>query len=291
MRGEGKKSGILRKVILEELAAYKGPMSSRQLFYRCVSRGVVQNDKRGCAAVLRRVLIMRRDGSIDYTRIVDRNRRKHHLRGWDSLQDIIESTGQQYRRDLWIDQEVVPMIACEKAALEGIFAKIVDQYGASLWILRGFASESFAWEWAEEIKGLVEEGHKVEITYFGDYDPSGLAIGDDARDKLAGFGAEFTWQRAGLLREDLEKFSLVAVPVKKTDSRAKAFLSRFGDRGAELDALHPAELERRIRDSIVNHLDVETWNAGRTIEKRERESLALVVKNWDVALRAVGGAP
>jgi hypothetical protein len=289
-RGESRKTLALRKVILEELDAYAGPMSSRQLFYRCVSRGAVANDKRSCNAVLRRILLMRRDGSIPYDRIVDRTRRKYHQQGWDSLREAIEMTGAAYRRDLWDDQDIVAMVGCEKAALEGVFSRIVDEYGASLWTLRGYASESFAWEWAEDIRKLNKAGQNVAITYFGDFDPSGMSIEASTRDKLAGFGADFTWQRGGLLPEDMDGFELVPVPIKPTDTRAKAFLSTFGGDGAELDALPPKELERRIRLAIEQHVDGDRWQAGRLTEQRERESLDLVARNWDAALAAVQGA-
>jgi hypothetical protein len=290
MRGEGRKTLALRQVILEELAAYDGAMSSRQVFYRCVSRGAVQNNKAGTRAVLRMVLNMRRDGSIPYSRIVDRTRRKHHTEGWDGLQEVIESAGNVYRRDLWADQDTVVMIACEKAALEGIFSTIVDEYGASLWTLRGFGSESFEYEWAEEIKELNRNGQSVAITYFGDFDPSGLMIEETTRRKLEEFRADFEWERGGLLASDFEDFDLVRIPVKRTDSRAKGFLSQFGDSGAELDALSPAELEERIQAAITKHINMKTWLAGRRTEALERQSLDLVVKHWGVAVRAAEAA-
>ena len=183
------------------------------------------------------------------------------------------------------------MIACEKAALEGIFAGVVDEFGASLWTLRGFNSESFDFEWSEAIQEITSTGRHVEIAYFGDFDPSGLEIERSSRRKLEGFGARFGWRRAGLLLEDFEAFDLARIPVKRhTDTRAKAFLSKFGDCAAELDALPPAELEHRIRSEIEALIDGARWQRVRQAEQAEREALRLVADNWDVALGAVGGA-
>jgi hypothetical protein len=188
------------------------------------------------------------------------------------------------------------MIACEKAALEGIFSQVVDKYGASLWTLRGFNSESFEYEWAEEIRELNDAGKKVVIYYFGDFDPSGLSIEATSKRKLEAWGAKFTWVRAGLLLEDFDRFNLIRIPVKRStpekkgDSRAEPFLSKFGDQAAELDALKPAELERRIRESIENHIDRDRWTRMVGVEKAEKESLNVVVRNWGVAVKAARGA-
>lgn len=289
VRGEGKDTIALRQVIADVLAGFDGPMSGRQIFYQCVSLGAVENNAKGRGQVLRLILKMRRDGSIAYSRIVDRTRAKHHRAGWDNVSEALDGWRQYYRRDLWQDQKTIPMIACEKAALEGIFSQVVDEYGASLWTLRGFNSESFEYEWAEEVRELNAAGKNVIIYYFGDFDPSGLSIEETSRRKLEAWGAKFTWVRAGLLLEDFDRFNLIRIPVKAGDSRAKAFLSKF-DRAAELDALKPAELERRIRESIENHIDRERWNRMVSVEKAEKESLDLVIGNWGVAVEAARGA-
>jgi hypothetical protein len=286
VRGEGRRTLELRTAILAMLPELPAAVSSRQVFYQCVSRGVIENNAKSCRAVLRLLVKMRRDCSIPYSRIVDRTRRKHHEQGWDGVTEIMEAVAGQYRRDLWSDQPVIPMIACEKQALEGIFSKIVDEYGASLWTIRGFNSESFEFEWSEEIRNLTVGGKRVAIAYFGDFDPSGLAIEENSRRKLTGFGAVFSWRRGGLSQEDFDALDLVRVPVKRTDTRAKSFLTQFGDCAAELDALHPAELERRIRVAIEEHIDTAKWDRLRAVELVERDSLHVVTRNWDTAVQA-----
>ena len=277
-RGKGQKTAALETAILSALDAFDGPMSSRQVFYQVVSAGAVENNPRECARVLRSVLALRRDGRVPYRRIVDRTRTKHHRPGWDGAADLLEDAAAQYRRNAWADQATVPMIACEKQALEGVFSEAVDTFGVSLWTLRGFASESFAYEWAEEIRALTATGARVVVSYFGDFDPSGLAIEADARARLAGFGAIFDWTRAGLLETDFDAFDLVRLAVKKTDKRAKGFLSKFAH-GAELDALPPAELRRRTEVEIKKHIDVERWEAMRRTEALERETLDGIVRS------------
>jgi hypothetical protein len=289
-RGIGLKTHALRLTIIDIVDSFDGVMSARQVFYQCVSRGAVENNKRGCAQVQRQVLSMRREQLIDYGKIVDRTRSKIQRAAWEGVEQILDSVAGQYRRDLWNSQDTVVMVACEKQALEGVFEIAVEPYGASLWVTRGYSSESFAYEWAEDIKRISDRGKDVVIAYFGDHDPSGLGLENDARTRLLGFGAEFEWERWGLLHDDFDAFHLVNVPIKKTDPRAKAYLSRFGDRAAELDALPPDVLTRRIEKAIRRHIDPEPWNELHRQSELERQSLAMIAHNWDAALGAVNGS-
>lgn len=288
-RGRGRLTVELADAALKVFAGFGGSMSTRQVFYQLVSGGAIDNSQRDYERVQRLLVHMRRDGAIPYDRIVDRTRGKHQRPGWDGVEDVMVSVAEQYRRNLWVGQETVVMVACEKQALEGIFAEVVDRYGASLWTLRGYPSESFAYEWAREISKLNQQGSDVAIAYFGDHDPSGLGIESDTQDKLRRHHADFTWERFGLLEADFDRFGLVNVPVKPTDSRSRRYVGLHGDRAAELDALRPDELRSRIERAIVAHIDSGAWEALERAESVERDSLRLVTDNWNRALEAVGG--
>lgn len=264
-------------------------MSTRQVYYQCVSRGILANCEASYDKVQRILVELRRDGDIEYDRIVDRRRTKYQLAGWDSAEDIIKACGNQFRRDVWSSQPTVVMIACEKVALEGIFAEAVDEYGASLWTFQGYISESFAFEWATEIRALTDRGRKVAIYYFGDHDPSGLDIERDAIGKLLRHGAVFVWGRKGLLFGDLDRFNLINVPVKAGDTKSKKYLEAHGDRAAELDALPPDELKRRIVECIEKHLDASELRLVQRDEELQRETLALVASRWDAAVAGAKG--
>ncbi|MBX3197261.1 MAG: hypothetical protein KF850_34430 [Labilithrix sp.] len=285
-RGPRRATTALMGHVLDVLDAFPVKMSTRQLYYQLVSRGAVENTPRSYERVQRLLVQMRRDGDVPYERIVDRTRTKHQRPGWDGVADIMQTVQTQYRRDLWADQRTVVMIACEKQALEGVLSDVVDDYGAPLWILRGFNSESFAFEWATDILDHVRAGKQVVVAFFGDMDPSGLAIERDAKAKLERHGAHIQWERHGLLLADFERFELVNVPVKRTDSRAARYLDTFGDRAAELDALPPDELHRRVKSVIETYLDDGAWHRLRQAEEAERESLSLVTKHWPAAASA-----
>jgi hypothetical protein len=288
-RGRGKTTKLLVEAIVGVFDTFDGPMSTRQTFYQLVSAGDIQNSSEAYGRVQRLLVDLRRDGTIPYERVVDRTRGKHQRAGWDGVEDLMNDASSQFRRNLWKAQPTVAMVACEKQALEGIFSEVVDRFGASLWTLRGYPSEGFAYEWSTDIQRLMSDGHDVAIAYFGDHDPSGLSIERDCKAKLARHGAEFTWSRRGLLPEDFDRFSLVNVSVKKADTRTRAYVEEYGDRAAELDALRPDELRQRIEAAIRENIDPSAWERVERTERAERESLRLVTENWSRALEAARG--
>ncbi|MBI2393179.1 MAG: hypothetical protein HYV09_26575 [Deltaproteobacteria bacterium] len=292
-RGLGRRTHELRDAIVRVLDGFDGSMSTRQVFYQVVSIGAIENSPANYDRVQRAIVAMRRDGTIPYARIVDRTRRKYQRAAWDSAEEAVGALHSQYRRDLWADQPTVVHVACEKQALEGIFAAACDEYGASLWILRGFISEGFVWEWAEDIRALNAAGKRVVIAFFGDFDPSGLDLERDLLDRLDGFGAEFECFRWGIHREDIDEYGIPSVGVKATDSRTKRFVAEHGTVTAELDALPPAVLRKRVKDAIVDEIDPTAWNRLVEITNIERESMAHVARNWNsiVAMARPGGEP
>lgn len=283
------KTQALADVIVEIVDTFEQSMSTRQVYYQCVSRGAVENCDAAYNKVQRLVVELRRDGLIGYDRIVDRRRIKHQRAGWDGAEQIIDASARQFRRDIWTAMDTVVMVGLEKVALEGVFAEAVDEYGASLWTLQGYGSESFLFEWAEEIKEQTDDGKNVVVYYFGDHDPSGLDIERDAIAKLEAHGAVFKWGRAGLLWSDFDTFDLVNVPVKTGDTKARKYVATYGNRAAELDALRPDVLQKRITDCLVQHIDRDAYQRVLRDEQLQRDTLQLVAKNWNAAVAGARG--
>ena len=51
------------------------------------------------------------------------------------------------------------------------------------------------------------------------------------------------------------------------------YVRRYGEVAVELDALDPATLTAEIKTALERHLDVETMDAEREVEVRERDGL------------------
>lgn len=270
----------IRDALLDVFKEFPGVMSTRQAFYRLVSTTVVPNTHAQYERVQRVLVHMRECGELPFNRVVDRTRAKHQRAGWSGVEQLLKSAALSYRRNAWSDQSDAVMVAVEKQALEGVFAEEVDRYGASLWVCRGFPSVAFLYDWASDIRALSDDGKRVHLYYFGDHDPSGLDIERSIRDGLSKHGAKFEFTRRGLLFDDIASFNIPPLPVKHTDQRARAYIERHGDVGAELDALPPDELRRRIGACVEAHIDRERWRRMRQVEVEERRSLCRIAGRW-----------
>jgi hypothetical protein len=90
--------------ILEEYTAKGFTLTLRQLFYRFVTRGLIENSIAEYGRLGRTVADARRAELIDWERIEDRTRDLETFSCWDNPADIVRGAAQQYREDLWLEQ-------------------------------------------------------------------------------------------------------------------------------------------------------------------------------------------
>jgi len=280
-RGYYKKSLPIIAAIKNVLDSVDGAISTRQMYYQLLSVGVIQPTSSGYHKVQRLLVQLRRDGIVNPNRICDRTRNKHQRPSWNGLHDILDTCKIQYRRDYWSDQDVALFISVEKQALEGIFAEVCDDYGVGLFVLRGYPSYTLLYDWAGEIIELSGMGKKVKIYYFGDFDATGVHIDESVTSQLFEFRAKFTFERVGILPGDIEKFNLMTLPVKRSDTRAKRFIGKYGTKCVELDALPPNELKQRIQKVIIKNIDLQRWERIEEIEKQEQITLENFIDGLD----------
>ena len=68
--------------------------------------------------------------------------------------------------------------------------------------------------------------------------------------------------------------------MKRSNPRAAEFIRLYGNDCAEVDALPPTELRRRVQAAIESHIDQDRWQRLLTVEELERNSVAESVNNW-----------
>jgi hypothetical protein len=275
------------------------PMSVRQVFYQCVVRQLVANDKSAYVKIRRLLDLLRDSGDVDEEAIVDRSRSVREATTWTDADEFIEADPGSYRKDLWVMQPVRVEIWLEKDALVGVIEPVTRKLGVLLLPARGFASRSALYQASERINA----SEKLTIIYYlGDHDPSGLDMDRDLQHRLEKFGVTFskpemiegpqaTFDRLGILPEDIIEFNLPPQRVKsnaeakkqgkkKGDPRATAFMKKYGADTVELDALPPDELRRRIKQAIKSHIKDAAWDRAQATEAAERESIAAYVAGW-----------
>jgi hypothetical protein len=174
-----------------------------------------------------------------------------------------------YRRDLWIDQEVHVEVWSEKDAIRGVVYPVTAEYDVPLLISRGFGSETFLYDTAEEIN---DEGRPGVIYQLGDHDPSGVAAWDDIQRKLRYFvedDIELVFERIAVTTEQIIHMDLPTRPTKQSDTRA----AKFEGESVEVDAIPSSALRDLVREAIEQWIDPEALQLTRVAEESERQVL------------------
>lgn len=248
------------------------PMTIRQLFYRVVSAGgLPSTDKKHYTRLMRLMVTVREEGQIPRSWIVDHLRQTLKPSSWSGLADFGDSIRDCYRKDFWASMPYHVEVFVEKDAIAGTIQPVTDEYDIRLRVCRGYSSVSFA----GEIADLWSEVTKpIKAYYLGDFDPSGFDIERDLKAKLKRYsGCSFDWSRLGVGASDFDEFKLLPLAVKHTDRRARAFMAEHGGRCAEIDAIPPTELRRRVDKAIQTWIDNEKWDRLRMIEKLEKAAI------------------
>lgn len=263
------------------------PVSLRGVYYRVVSRGAVEKTENGYRRVGRRLLELRRSGRIPYDRITDGTRWVIKPRTYNDHEDALNETAALYRRALWRSQPAAVHVFVEKDAISGVVSAITREWDVPLGVLRGYCSETFAYDMAEAIRST----HKTTYVYqLGDHDPSGVGAWDDFTRKVSAFLGGVTehdeignvhtvvhFERLAVTPDQIRSWELPTRPTKAKDTRSKTFTGE----SVEVDAIPAPTLRSLVEDAIVQHIDPAALERTRVYERSERELLTqLAATDW-----------
>lgn len=285
---------------------YRGlRLSLRQLYYVLVSRDLLPNEDKSYKRLGKIISDARLAGLLDWSAIEDRNRTPITPAEFDSLRDLIEAAVRSYRLPRLKGQTTYVELWVEKAALANVLAPLAREYHATLMVNRGYSSSSAMMESAERIdqkcrhwQGRNEGSLCVDeavILYLGDLDPSGEDMVRDIQARLAMFlsGGEREgdygacesptgWnlyavdpvplrvEKIALTMEQVEEYDPPPNPAKKTDSRAKGYIEKYGKSSWEVDALPPPVLQQIIRNAFEEYVDLQIMEE---IKQQERADI------------------
>jgi hypothetical protein len=263
---------LVRNAAREELAAGH-PMTLRQVHYRLVSRDdVIHPNTISAYNTLGGWL---RDdrlaGLVPWEWMEDRLRVAKEWAMWHDPVEFLHSVRNNYYRDPWQDQSHYVEVWCEKDALSGIFSDALSTYSVTLNIGRGYDGWSSIKRAADRYYWRKDEGIDTTVLYFGDFDPSGEDMHRSLIERFAILGVYPEIPKVALSHEDARR--LPGDVTKADDSRAAAFVSKYGDLAVELDALPVDELRRRIRRGVEEWMDMDALSENARIEREQRRKL------------------
>lgn len=262
MRGEW---GSVIDQVRQIAGEYDFPLTLRQVFYRLVATQVLVNTRSEYNQLSDKLARAREQGEIPWDSITDLTRGPIAPSTWADLGEFAETVQRAFRLDVWERQPAYVEIWLEKQALSELFRRVCDPYAVRLMVGRGYSSASFLFDGAGHLERMAA-AKPVRVCYFGDFDPSGLDIFRDLRERLARYGADVVCERVALTPAQIEEHELPPAMAKRSDTRTSAFLACYGDVAVELDALPPDLLRRMVEAEILETLDLPEFEATREEE-------------------------
>lgn len=275
--GHHKKTVLLIEHARDILAELH-PMTVRQVYYQLVSRQVTKNEVREYRKVSKALVNARKEGIIPWDWIEDRLRLPRQVSMWADLGDFAQTCRQAYRRDVWSNQLEYIEVWLEKDALSGIFEDVLEPYGVTLNVGRGFDG----WSSIKNAAGRIGEHVSTTILYFVDFDPSGEEMVKSLRERLRFFDCTPEIIKVALTRDDIERHNLPPDPVKRSDTRAAGFLAKHGDLSVELDALPVDVLRECIVSEVEAHMDLDALAEVKAQEQAERAKFSDLLSGEEV---------
>lgn len=254
-------------------------LTLRQLFYQFVARDIIPNSERSYKRLGKILSNARLAGLLDWDHMVDRTRYLQGNEHWNDPADIIGSAVRNFQIDKWEGQETRVEVWIEKEALAGVVNKICTRLDVDFFACRGYVSLSEMWRASNRINNYNAE--EVVILHLGDHDPSGMDMTRDIEDRLDMFGANATVKRIALNMDQVEQFNPPPNPTKPKDSRSPGYISRYGRKSWELDALDPERLMSVIERHVEQYRDQELFSKRKKEEEEHIRMLNAVSDRWD----------
>lgn len=268
--------------IIADLEDY-WPLTVRQVYYQCVAKLLIPNDHKRYKAISVMVATLRRNDLVTWDAIEDRTRRTTDKRGVSDLQTFVKEQAEYfldwryYHRCRVQEQEFYIEVATEKDALASIIEEVAWPYCVRLNVCKGQVSATMVKQMADRFKKAPLLGQVPLLLYFGDLDPSGVAIPKAIESKLKEFHNTFVLLRRVALNPDqLSRYGLPVSPdaAKKKDPNYDKWIAEYGDTPpTELDALHPKDLRELVKTAIEDKLDMGSFRDQMDIEDQERITL------------------
>lgn len=178
-----------------------------------------------------------------------------HMKFIDPTRQFVLAPLPYRRMEIWV----------EKDSIRNFIAKLAAKYRLSIQVLRGFASLSM-------YRKALERARRRGVTtvlYLGDWDPSGLLIETIAQEEMD-HKRGIIFYRLAITMEQIRRFKPPSRPVNMKDSRAQAYVERYGDRVWDVEAIRPRTLYRLIELGLREAVPPEFLAKAETREKASR---------------------
>jgi hypothetical protein len=280
-RGKARKSLDLIEAAVEILREIQ-PASIRAVCYPLFNARLIPDMSKGSTSRVSTQLVWAREkGLLPWEWVVDETREAERVSAWSSPDEIIDAAVHGYRHDYWQEQPNWIEVWSEKGTVRGTLAPVLNHYGVTFRVMHGYGSATALHDIASESKRADKP---LTVAYCGDYDCSGLHMSEaDIPGRLDRYEGTVTIRRIALTDTDVGPGTDLPhfdAATKSKDPRYRWFVSRYGNRCWELDAMSPVTLRGRVEDAMVWMLDIDAWNRSIEVERAEVESMHTFADEW-----------
>jgi hypothetical protein len=258
--------------VIQEYLKQGLDMTLRQLYYQMVSRWPQEcpNEDKFYDKLQSTINAGRLAGLVPWDAIEDRTRRLMGLETHVSPHAAVKGVAGSYKRDLHIGQRFRCEVWVEKEAQLGNVAGVCNELRCDFYASKGYNSQSNQWRAGQRFSDYIRDGQTPVVLYLGDWDPSGVHMAIDNRERLEMFtGQPIMVQRLGLNMQQVIANNPPPNPAKlKTDSRAQQYIDTMNDLGHgdlahlswELDSQSPTQIRDLIRAAVMALRDQKEWD-------------------------------
>lgn len=269
--------------IIAEYQSRGFTLTVRQLYYQFVARDWIKNTPQNYERVASVVDDARKAGLIDWNAIEDRTR---FLRGFDHYDDpqaFLNSYVEDYKENVWRDQDYHVEVWIEKDALLGVVEGACNDLRVNYFACRGYPSSSELYKAGKRLRRYRDSGKWPIVFYLGDHDPSGLqmVLNSDSALQTYGRNNDVEVKALALTRDQIDEYAPPPNYAKESDSRYAWYVDTTGtDDCWELDALDPGVIDAVIRDNVEGVLDRDKFDHNMFTEAARRDTMRSVVSEY-----------
>lgn len=252
------------------------PLTLRQIFYRLVAAYGYEKTENAYSSLGETLNRARRAQLIPFESIRDDGVTARYPREfvspeqfWEMVNEELEDfelraqDGQPQYLEVWVEAAGMVPQAFEAAN---------PKYGVPVFSSSGFDSTTAKYDAACR---FLERDRPTIVVHIGDYDPSGIALFEAAREDVTAFYFDLggdeppEFVRAAVTPEQIERFQLPTAPPKAKDRR-----SAFTDtRTVQAEALPPDILQAEIVTVLEKYIDQDALREQRERSEKEHERL------------------
>lgn len=269
---------------------YDVSLTLRQIYYQFVAGAFIKNNIQAYKRLGEILNAGRLAGMIDWDSMTDRTRELSRWTLHANTQASVDHAARNYLEDIWIRQDIRVEVWIEKDALIGVIGPACWRWRLPHFACRGNVSQSEMYEAGKRLQGYVRAGYKVLVLHLGDHDPSGWDMTRDNETRLRMFmedeHEDMEFRRIALNMDQVRLYNPPDNPVKKTDSKWKAYCRKFDTESSwELDALSPDVIDALIEEHVAPVVNMPDWEWAMQHEAASRDLLKEAGEAWKHQLR------